>query len=164
MRRKTNSRQTNRHRGTSKHKTGQKQAAENKKTLKQQPLQLVSKDFRELLVKTFLAADIPLDKVRSKHVIHMFEALGHRMPCKTACREQVTSLADNEHDRLRKLLKDKLAFIVIDESEVDKKKFINVLAGDVDALEKTYLVDCSVTETVNQSIICTKLDDCLKKN
>ena len=46
---------------------------------------------------------------------------------------------------------------------MDKKKFINVLAGDVDAPEKTYLVDCSVTETVNQSIICTKLDDCLKK-
>ena len=60
-------------------------------------------------------------------------------------------------------VKDKLVFIVIDESEVDKKKFINVLTGDVDAPEKTYLVDCLVTETVNQSIICTKLNDCLKK-
>ena len=75
----------------------------------------------------------------------------------------VKTLANNEQDRLKYLLKDKFIFIVIDESEVDKTKFINVIVGDIDVPEKTYLIECCVTESVNQSIICMKIDDILRK-
>ena len=40
---------------------------------------------------------------------------------------------------------------------MDKTKIV----GDIDVPEKTYLVECCVTETVNQSIICMKIDDIL---
>ena len=77
------------------------------------------------------------------------------------CAETMSRLANNEQDRLKYLLKDKCIFIVIDEGEVDKTKFINVIVGDIDVPEKTYLIECCVTETVNQSIICMKIDDIL---
>ena len=96
-------------------------------------------------------------------VIQLFENLGQKMPSETVCRDYVKTLANNEQDRLKYLLKDKCIFIVIDESEVDKTKFINVIVGDIDVPEKTYLIECCVTETVNQSIICMKIDDILRK-
>ena len=46
---------------------------------------------------------------------------------------------------------------------MDKTKFINIIVGDIDVPEKTYLIECCVTETVNQSIICMKTDDILRK-
>ena len=131
--------------------------------LTQQLLPVVSKDFMAELVKTFLAADIPLHKLRNLHVIQLFENLGEKMPSETVCRDYVKTLANNEQDRLKYLLKDKCIFIVIDESEVDKTKFINVIVGDIDVPEKTYLIECCITETVNQSIICMKIDDILHK-
>ena len=137
---------------------------QNKKvTLTQQLLPVVSKDFMAELVKTFLAADIPLHKLHNPHVIQLLENLGQKMPSETVCRDYVKTLANNEQDRLKYLLKDKCIFIVIDESEVDKTKFINVIVGDIDVPEKTYLIKCCVTETVNQSIICMKIDDILRK-
>ena len=113
--------------------------------------------------KTFLAADIPLHKLRNPHVIQMFKNLGQKTPSETVCRDYVKTLANNEQDRLKYLLKDKSIFIVIDGSEVDKTKFINVIVGDIDVPEKTYLIECCVTETVNQSIICMKIDNILRK-
>ena len=79
------------------------------------------------------------------------------------CRDYVKTLANNEQDWLKYLLKDKCIFIVIDESEVDKMKFINVIVGDIDVLEKMYLIKCCITETVSQSIICMKINDILRK-
>ena len=79
------------------------------------------------------------------------------------CRDYVKTLANNEQGHLRYLLKDKCIFIVIDESEMDKTKFINVIVGDIDMPQKTYLIECCVTETVNQSIICMKIDNILHK-
>ena len=44
-----------------------------------------------------------------------------------------------------------------------RRKFINVIVGDIDVPQKTYLIECCVTETVNQSIICMKIDNILRK-
>ena len=157
--------QVERHRATMKHISARGAIKDqNKKvTLTQQLLPVVSKDFMAELVKTFLAADIPLHKLRNPHVSQLFENLGEKMPSETVCRDYVKTLANNEQDHLKYLLEDKCIFIVIDESEVDKTKFINVIVGDIDVLEKTYLIECCVTETVNQNIICMKIDDFLHK-
>ena len=40
--------------------------------------------------------------------------------------------------------------------------YLNVLVGDINVTEKTYLLDCSVVKTVNQNIMYTKIDDCLR--
>ena len=46
---------------------------------------------------------------------------------------------------------------------MDKMKFINVIVGDIDVSEKIYLIECCISETVNKSIICMKIDDILRK-
>ena len=85
------------------------------------------------------------------------------MPSETLCRDYVKTLANNKQDHLKYLLKDKYIFIGINESEVDKTKFVNVIVGDIDVSEKMYLIECCITETVNQSIIYMKIDDILCK-
>ncbi len=161
-----------RHRATKKHKAAvdaQKQTVTSqqdktkKVTLIQSALPVVTKEFRAKLVSAFLAADIPLHKLRNPHIVKLFTDLGQQMPSESACRQYVQTLAEKEQDRVKELLKDKSVFIVIDESEVGKQKYINVLAGDIEVPEKTYLVECCVTETANQTIICTKIDDSLRK-
>ena len=93
--------QVERYRATMKHVSA-KGAIEdqNKKvTLTQQLLPVVSKDFMAELVKTFLAADIPLHKLRNPHVIQLFENRYQKKPSETVCRDYVKTLANNEQDR-----------------------------------------------------------------
>ena len=147
--------QVERHRATIKHVSARDAIEDQTKKvmLMQQLLPVVSK---AELVKSFLAADSPLHKLHNPHVIQLFENLDQKMPSETVCRDYVKTLANNEQDCLKYLVKDKCIFIVIDESEVDKTKFINVIVGDIDVVETTYLIECYITETVNQSIICMK--------
>ena len=56
------------------------------------------------------------------------------MASETVCRDYVKTLANNEQDRLKYLLKHKCT--CDDESEVDKTKFINVIVGDIDVPRK----------------------------
>ena len=67
-----------------------------KVTLTQQLLPVVLKDFMVELVKTFLAADILLHKLRNSHVIQLFENVGQKMPSETVCRYYVKTLANNK--------------------------------------------------------------------
>ena len=69
--------QVERHRATMKHISARGAIEDqNKKVmLMRQLLPVVSKDFMAELVKTFLAADIPLHKLRNPHVIQLFESV-----------------------------------------------------------------------------------------
>ena len=127
---------------------------QNKKVmLMQQLLPVVSKDFMVELVRTFLAADIPLHKLCNLHVIELFKNLGQKVPSETVCRDYVKTLANNIQD-----------FEVpterqVDESEVDKTKIINVTVGDIDVPEKTYLIECCymVACTVTLKVLYLRL-------
>ena len=63
--------------------------------------------------------------------------------------------------KLDQLFENKNAFVVIDETELDKVKYVNVPIGDIAVPEKTYLLNCSEVETVNQQVIAAKIDDAL---
>lgn len=54
-------------------------------------------------------------------------------------------------------------FLVVDESEVNGQKYLNILVGDTAVPEKTYLVDCIAIESINHTIVATKIDDAIKK-
>ena len=85
--------QVERHRATMKHvpARGAIEDQDKKVTLTRQLLPVVSKDFMAELVKTVLAADIPLHKLRNSHVIQLFENVGQKMPSKTVCRDYCMS-------------------------------------------------------------------------
>ena len=75
----------------------------------------------------------------------------------------VETLAESETERLCQLFENKNVFIVIDETELNKVKYVNVVIGDLAVPEKTYLLDCSEVETANQQVIAAKIDDALRK-
>ena len=116
----------------------------------------------EKLVQAFMAADIPLHKLRNPHPVQLFADLGQSVPSESSYRNYVETSAENETERLRQLFENKNAFVVIDETELNKVKYVNVLIGDIAVSEKMYLLDCWEVETVNQQVIAAKIDDALR--
>ena len=92
-----------------------------KKTYKQTFMPKTNKDFKAQLVEAFLSADIPLKKIRNPLIV--FTDLVQAVPSETMCREHVRELAESEQGRIKELLMDKKVFLVVDESEIDKKKY-----------------------------------------
>ena len=76
--------------------------------------------------------------------------------------ETMWKARESEIERLRQLFENKNAFVVIDETELNKVKYVNVLIGDITVPEKTYLLDCWEVETVNHQVIAPKIDDALQ--
>ena len=81
-----------------------------------------------------MAADIPLHKVRNLHLVQLFADLGQSVPSESLY--YVETSAESETERLRQLFESKNAFVVIDETELNKVKYVNVLIGDMAVPEK----------------------------
>ena len=159
-----------RHRATTKHKKyisllKEEKTDKDEKKLKKQTFfrPVAKKPFTEKVVQTFLAADIPLYKLRNPHLVQLFADLGQSVPSESSCRNYVETLAESETERLCQLFENKNVFIVIDETKLKKVKYVNVVIGDIAVPEKTYLLDCSEIETANQQVIAAKIDDALRK-
>ena len=60
----------------------------------------------------------------------------------------------------------KKIFLIVDEAEVAKQKYISVLVGSLDAPNQTFLVNCHPLDSgrnVNSSIILLTVDDILRQ-
>ena len=87
------------------------------------------------------------------------------MPSETAARACVAKLASQKEEQTQELLRDKQIFLIVDEAEIAKQKYISVLVGSLDAPNQTFLVDCHPLDSggnVNSSIILHTVDDILK--
>ena len=113
------------------------------------------------LVEAFLAADIPLNKLHNPHIVKLFTDLRQKVPSESTCWTHVNQLAEKELKHVCGLLQGKI-FLMVDESEIDKKKFLNILAGNVEVPDKMYLLKCTEFESVNQVTESTKIDDLLR--
>ena len=76
-------------------------------------------------METFLAANIPPKKLQNSCFRELFIDLEQ-----AACRAHIETLTEQEMDRTKKNLTGKGIFMVLDESEVSKNKYIGVLVGD----------------------------------
>ena len=88
------------------------------------------------------------------------------MPSETAARASVGKLASQKEEQIQELLRDKKIFLIVDEAEIAKQKYISVLAGSLDAPNQTFLVDCHPLDggsNVNSSIILHTVDDILRQ-
>ena len=87
------------------------------------------------------------------------------LPSKTTARACVAKLA-SENKQFIELLRDK-NFLIVDEAEVAKQKYINVLVSSLDAPNQTFLVDChpldSGSNINSSSIILHSVDDILRQ-
>ena len=124
---------------------------------------ILEKIFKSKLVEAFLAVDIPLFKLQHPQIRQLFTHLGQPVSSESSCHEHVDKLAVDEKQRLKERLYNKNAFLVVDESEINGSKYLNILIGDRAVPETTYVLDCSIVETVNQQVMTVKIDDALKK-
>ena len=92
--------------------------------------------------------------------------MGKPLSSETAARASVAQLASQKEENIREILRDKKVYLVVDEAEVDKQKYIDVLVGSLDTLNKTFLIECPPLESssnVNSSIILHTVDDVLRQ-
>ena len=132
---------------------------------KQTFLQLDQVNFKEQVVSSFLAADdIPLHKLNHPSLKSLFAITRKVLPSKTAAWAGVAKLASQKEEQIQELLCDKNIFLIVDEAEIAKQKYISVLVGSLDAPNQTFLVDCHPLDSgsnVNSSIILHTVDDIL---
>ena len=126
---------------TEKVSTPKKIGDEEQSLSKQTFLQLDQVNFKEQIVSSFLAADIPLDKLNHPSLKSLCATMGKVLPSETAARACVAKLA-SQKEQIQELLRDKKMFLIVDEAEIAKQKYISVLVGSLDAPNQTFLVDC----------------------
>ena len=132
---------------------------------KQTFLQLDQVNFKEQIVSSFLAADIPLHKLNHPSLKSLFATMGKVLPSETAARACVAKLA-SQKEQIQELLCDKKICLIVDEAEIAKQKYISVLVGSLDAPNQTFLIDCHPLDSgsnVNSSIILHTVDDILRQ-
>ena len=133
---------------------------------KQTLLQLDQVNFKEQVVSSFFAADIPLHKLNHPSLKSLFATMVKLLPSETAARACVAKLASQKQEQIQELLRDKQFFLIVDEAEIAKQKYIGVLVGSLDAPNQTFLVDCHPLDSdsnVNSSIILHTVDDILRQ-
>ena len=63
--------------------------------------------------------------------------MGKVLPSETVARACVAKLASQKEEQIQELLRDKSIFLIVDEAEVAKQKYISVLVGSLDATNQT---------------------------
>ena len=92
--------------------------------------------------------------------------MGKVLPSETAARTCVAKLASQKEERCQELLRDKKLFLIVDEAEIAKQKYICMLVGSLNAPNQTFLVDCHPLDSgsnVNSSIILHTVGDILRQ-
>ena len=133
---------------------------------KQTFLQLDQANFKEQVVSSFLAADIPFHKLNHSSLKSLFATMGKVLPSETPARACVAKLSSQKEEQIQELLRDKKIVLMVDEAEIAKQKYIRVLVGSLDAPNQTFLVDYHPLDSgsnVNSSIILHTVDDILRQ-
>ena len=68
--------------------------------------------------------------------------MGKPLPSETAVPASVAQLAFQKEKNNREVLWDKKVFLIVDEAEVRKLKYINVLMGSLDTPNETFRIEC----------------------
>ena len=110
-----------------------------------------------------MSADIPLHKLRNVHLKTLFSEMGHPLPSEFSCRSKVQKLAEQELLSLQSYLKNEEVFMVVDESEIDKKQFFNILVGKITAPETTFVFSCKpLSKSADTDIVTREIDDAVR--
>ena len=96
------------HRKSKQHQ--RKLETKSKSQSKQTCLQLDQVNFKEQVVSSFLAADIPLHKLNHPSLKSLFATMGKVLPSETAARACVAKLASQKEEQIQELLRDKKFF------------------------------------------------------
>ena len=96
------------HRKSKQHQ--RKLETKSKSQSKQTFLQLDQVNFKEQVVSSFLATDIPLHKLNHPFLKSLFATMGKVLPSETAVRACVAKLASQKEEQIQELLREKKIF------------------------------------------------------
>jgi hypothetical protein len=147
------------HQKTAKHKKQVEQPNQSTQTF----LPAAVSDFSEEVTRAFLSANIPLHKLHNKALRKLFENIGHSLPSATTCRNKVGEIASADAEKLKECLRGKEIFMVIDESDISGKQYLNILVGLLNQPQVTFMFDCQFLQcSANGQLICRVVDDAIR--
>ena len=79
--------------------------------------------------------------------------MGKVLPSETAARACVAKLASQKEKQIQELLRDKKFFLIVDEAEVAKQKYISVFVGSLDAPNQNRTVFISLPNSTHKLIV-----------
>ena len=132
---------------------------------RQQPLSIptASVDWNDYVGKVtaaFLSADIPLYKLDNSDLQALFKYVGQKAPSESACRKRIDNTEKCEVYRICNILSDKVIFMVIDKADISVSKYVNILVGDLEQAQTTYLLHCKILDaSPNQQTVVHDVDD-----
>ena len=90
--------------------------------------------------------------------------LGISIPSQPTCRKLVLNTADDVIMKIKRKMTNEYIFLVVDESEINGIKYLNILIGILKEPINTYLIKCIVlNKSPNAQTIVHKIDDTLKE-
>lgn len=129
----------------------------------QQFISFPSNSLTNAVTHAFVAADIPLKKLRHPSIKNLFEFMGKTCPSESSCRSLVCDLAADEKRKIKEQVGEKQIFIIADECQLFDKHFFTILVGTIDNPSETHVIDCIQTSTsVNSQFVVQHIDDALR--
>lgn len=123
-------------------------------------------DFHKDLCRAFIAADIPLYKIRHVQIKSFFEKYtSYKVPSETNLRTKyVTSLYNDTMEYIKSRIKNHFLWLSIDETtDIAGRNVANVVIGILDSDEKiskqTYLINIVNMDSVNHTSIARLFND-----
>ena len=119
-------------------------------------------DMSSKIVHAFLSANIPLHKLRNKHLNDLFTGLGHPLPSESCCRQKVNELYEQEKKRIKDIISGNPFFLVVDESDISNTKYLNILVGKLSDPTNTYLLTSEALDGApNSDTVLRLVDDAI---
>ena len=148
------------HRASQKHKNKLKPTTASTSQLY---IEATSSSFAEQVTKCFVAANIPLHKLRHPAIDELFKSMGRAVPSETSCRRIVPDLVTREKEKVKEYVSEKEIFLIVDESDVEGRKIMNILVGTLDTPSKTFMIGCLALEgNINSQVVGCAIDDVIR--
>ncbi|KAF7685615.1 hypothetical protein CDIK_3636 [Cucumispora dikerogammari] len=117
----------------------------------------------------FLSAIIALYKLKNKTLIKVFNDLCVQLPSESTVRRSVKKVVDNHLHYIKNNLKNHEVFLIIDETQIFNKKFVNVLVEKISNHFEIHLIKCTELaknlnyESVSQIIVDLTIEFDIKR-
>ena len=119
-------------------------------------------DYVGKVIAAFLSADIPLYKLNNSECRPFLNMLVKKIhPSRHAKNELI--IWECVVNQICNIFSDKVIFMVIDEADISGSKYVNILIGDVEQPETTYLLHCKILDALpNQQTVVHAVDDAIR--
>ena len=145
-------------------KMHKKNYSENYNKISQTQLPFEKKTVIDIIADGFLGANIPLYKIRFKSIKDMFMNFNITPPSETSIRSKVDIKYEIFIQKIKTIMKDCRFFLQVDESQINNKKYVNILIGDINIPKNIYLIESKeIISSVNSQTITICIDDIIKE-